>query len=50
MALVRATPANVKCVVRRAVEVIRRRARERIIEKIIHIYIYISPISIENYL
>ena len=41
-ALARATPAHVKCAVRRAVKVICRRARERTIEKTIltHKYIY----------
>ena len=38
VALVRATPAYVKCAVRRAVKVIRRHARERTIEKTIHTY------------
>ena len=42
--LVRDTPTRVKCVVRRAVKVIRRRACERTIEKLtyIHINIYIA--------
>ena len=41
-ALVKATPARVKCAVRRAVKVIHRRAREHAKEKTIHTYIHVN--------